>query len=373
MDFSKIKPWNTGEFPVKINNIRFNQDHSLFTLATSRGYKIFSSRYLTKVQEETELVRDFGDLNIVMTYYRSNIVYFSARKNNPKISTKELIVFDDFTQTKISSFKSKEENIIDFYVSKNAILIALENKIVVLEILSMKAINIVENIEINNKLVTYNVNDIIAYTKQKMSGKIFIDIYSFKDHIINKIEKKIINSSFDFSQLIKISPSGNTIAVVSMLGNKVHIYNVGNNELVECILIGTQVNNIEKLSFLNRKEDYILVNINNGKLGLYYINNNIFKEGKCVCKKYSDDDILNGRIKLDNNFSFFDYFWVTKNHDIKEPHLTVPVPSKILFCDFFFVFKKSFVVIDKLGYYYIYFYIKEKTDKSPYYCSCKWV
>ena len=336
MDFSKIKPWNTGEFPVKINNIRFNQDHSLFTLATSRGYKIFSSRYLTKVQEETELVRDFGDLNIAMTYYRSNIVYFSARKNNPKISAKELIVFDDFTQTKISSFKSKEENIIDFYVSKNAILIALENKIVVLEILSMKVINIVEYIEINNKLVSYNVNDIIAYTKQKMSGKIFVDLYNFKDHIINKIEKKIINSSFEFSQLIKISPSGNTIAVVSMLGNKVHIYNVGNNELVECILIGTQ-------------------------------------EGQCVCYKYSEDDILNGRIKLDNNFSFFDYFWVTRNHDIKEPHLTVPVPNKILFCDFFFVFKKSFVVIDKMGYYYIYFYIKEKTDKSPYYCSCKWI
>ena len=77
MDYSKITPWNTGNFPVKVNNIRFNQDNSLMTLATSRGYKIFSSKTLRKVQEESELVRDLGDLNIVMTYYESSIVFFT--------------------------------------------------------------------------------------------------------------------------------------------------------------------------------------------------------------------------------------------------------------------------------------------------------
>jgi hypothetical protein len=82
MDLSQVKPWNSGEYPVTINNIRFNQDYTLLALATSRGYKIFSSKTLLQVQEETELVRDFGNLNFVMTYYSSNIVFFTAKKNN---------------------------------------------------------------------------------------------------------------------------------------------------------------------------------------------------------------------------------------------------------------------------------------------------
>ena len=64
MDYSKISPWNIGDFPVKVNSIRFNQNNTLLTLATSRGYKIFSSKTLRKVQEETQLVRDLGDLKM---------------------------------------------------------------------------------------------------------------------------------------------------------------------------------------------------------------------------------------------------------------------------------------------------------------------
>ena len=80
MDYTKITPWNSSEFPVKVNNIRFNQDNTLFTLATSRGYKIFSTKTLRKVQEETDLVRDFGDLKIVMVYYGTSIVFFYWEK-----------------------------------------------------------------------------------------------------------------------------------------------------------------------------------------------------------------------------------------------------------------------------------------------------
>ena len=135
MDFSKIKPWNSSEFPVKVNNIRFNQDHTLLTLATSKGYKIFSAKTLRQVQEETELVRDFGDLKIVMTYYSTSIVFFIAKKNNSKISQKQLIIFDDYSQKIIGKFESKGENIINFYVSKDAIFIALQNNLVILELL----------------------------------------------------------------------------------------------------------------------------------------------------------------------------------------------------------------------------------------------
>ena len=373
MDFTKIKPWNSKEFPVKINNIRFNQDYTLLTLATSRGYKIFSSESLRQVQEETELVRDFGDLNIVMTYYSSNIVFFSGKKNNPNINAKQLIIFDDFTQKILSHFISKDENIIDFYVSKNVLFIALENKLLILEIISMKIINIIEKVEINNKLLSFNNFDSVAYSMQKIKKKVLIDFYFFKKHVFNYIRKITINTCFDGAQLIKISPSGNFIAIVSEIGTKIHIYNNSNNKLMECLLIGTKVFNIERLSFLNRKENYIMINIDNKKIVIYKINKNILKDGKCICKNYSDDDIINGRIKLDNNYSFFNYFWVTKNQDIKESHGSVISPNIIIFSDFFFILKKCFVIIDKNGYFYIYFFMKDKINKLIPYCTCKWI
>ena len=73
-DLNNLIPWNSKEFPVKINSIRYNQDNTLFTLATSRGYKIFSTKNLKQVHEETEKVRDLGDLELVQTYYCTSMV-----------------------------------------------------------------------------------------------------------------------------------------------------------------------------------------------------------------------------------------------------------------------------------------------------------
>ena len=375
MDYSKISPWNTGEFPVKVNNIRFNQDNTLLTLATSRGYKIFSAKTLRKVQEETELVRDLGDLKIVMTYYETSIVFFTGKKNNKKITQKELIIFNDFTQKQIGKFESKEENIINFYVSKNAIFIALENNLVILELISLKIINIIENVEINNKLVSFNINNNIAYILQNHPKKIFINKYSFKNNIVSRIEKKNINCSFDWIQFIKLSQSGNFISIVSILGNKIHIYKTSNCSLIKCILIGLRIYNIENMSFISnkQKENYFFVNLNNSTIRIYRLKN--IEKNYCVCDKYLDDDILTNKIKDDNSNSFFsNYLFPIKNTDIAESHLNINSNNNIIFSEFFVnLFIKSFVIIDNKGFYYIYFFDKEKTSTPIYYAECKWI
>ena len=375
MDYSKILPWNTGEFPVKVNNIRFNQDNTLLTLATSRGYKIFSAKTLRKVQEETELVRDFGDLKIVMTYYETSIVFFTGKKNNKKITQKELIIFNDFTQKQIGKFESKEENIINFYVSKNAIFIALENNLVILELISLKIINIIENVEINNKLVSFNINNNIAYILQNQPKKIFINKYSFKNNILSGIQKKNINCSFDWIQFIKLSQSGNIISIVSILGNKIHIYKTSNCSLIKCILIGLRIYNIENVSFISnkQKENYFFVNLNNSTIRIYRLKN--IEKDYCVCDKYLDDDILTNKIKDENSNNFFsNYLFPIKNTDIAESHLNINSNNNIIFSEFFVnLFIKSFVVIDNKGFYYIYFFDKEKTSTPIYYAECKWI
>jgi len=375
MDYSKISPWNTGEFPVKVNNIRFNQDNTLLTLATSRGYKIFSAKTLRKVQEETELVRDLGDLKIVMTYYETSIVFFTGKKNNKKITQKELIIFNDFTQKQIGKFESKEENIINFYVSKNAIFIALENNLVILELISLKIINIIENVEINSKLVSFNINNNIAYILQNQPKKIFINKYSFKNNILSGIQKKNINCAFDWIQFIKLSQSGNFISIVSILGNKIHIYKTSNCSLIKCILIGLRIYNIENMSFISnkQKENYFFVNLNNSTIRIYRLKN--IEKNYCVCDKYLDDDILTNKIKEDNSNNFFsNYLFPIKNTDIAESHLNINSNNNIIFSEFFVnLFIKSFVIIDNKGFYYIYFFDKEKTSTPIYYAECKWI
>ena len=375
MDYSKISPWNTGEFPVKVNNIRFNQDNTLLTLATSRGYKIFSAKTLRKVQEETELVRDLGDLKIVMTYYETSIVFFTGKKNNKKITQKELIIFNDFTQKQIGKFESKEENIINFYVSKNAIFIALENNLVILELISLKIINIIENVEINNKLVSFNINNNIAYILQNQPKKIYINNYAFKNNILSGTERKYINCSFEWIQFIKLSQSGNFISIVSILGNKIHIYKTSNCSLIKCILIGLRIYNIENMSFISnkQKENYFFVNLNNNSIRIYRLKN--IEKNYCVCDKYLDDDILTNKIKEDNSNNFFsNYLFPIKNTDIAESHLNINSNNNIIFSEFFVnLFIKSFVIIDNKGFYYIYFFDKEKTSTPIYYAECKWI
>ena len=163
IDFNNFKPWNSTEFPVKINNIRYNQDKTLFTLATSRGYKIFSTNSLSQVHEETEKVRELGDLEIVMTYFSTSLVFLLPTLDNKNYSRKELILFDDYGQKFISKFKSKEGNIINFYVGKNVLFIILEEQIIIIELISLRIIYIIPNIYTDSKLSSFNIYGFVAY------------------------------------------------------------------------------------------------------------------------------------------------------------------------------------------------------------------
>ena len=76
IDFTKITPWNSREYPVRVNSIRYNQDFSLLTLGTSKGYKIFLTSTLRQAHDDSEIVKNLGDIYIAMCYYKSSLVFF---------------------------------------------------------------------------------------------------------------------------------------------------------------------------------------------------------------------------------------------------------------------------------------------------------
>ena len=168
LDLSKLTPWNSREYPVLVNSIRYNQDYSLLTLGTSKGYKIFLTSNLRKVHDDSEEINNLGDISIAMVYFKSSLVFFLPSRYNETFTNNELIIFDDFYQKKIATFKDKSEELINFFLSKNVVLMITLSRIIVVEIFTFKIIDIIDNVNSMNKLMSYNFLDHLAYVKLRL-------------------------------------------------------------------------------------------------------------------------------------------------------------------------------------------------------------
>ena len=382
IDISKIIPWNSKEFPVKINNIRYNQDNTLFTLATSRGYKIFSTKNLLQVQEETNSVYDLGDLDIAMTYYSSSLVFFTCTENNDNYTTKELILYDDFSQNIISSFKSKKEDIKNFYVGKYSVFLVLETQIIIFELITFKIINIINNIYSDNKLCSFNSYGFVAFTKIDEKYKVYIKVLNIENNNIISIRNRCIKPNFEYIQSLQLSPSGQFIALTSIFGNKIHIYYVENLILKECFYLGNEINDIKKMSFPGFGEEFLIVQLNRKKLRIYKFSNILEGQFKCKCYKYKNEDMIKEVIKRKENEEgwfnyikkiYFGYISNSKininNNEINDALITIEVNEGILFLDFDEndIFNKNkinkekeVVIINEKGFYYKFILINQK-------------
>ena len=379
LDIINLKPWNSKEFPVKINNIRYNQDNTLFNLATSKGYKIFSTKSLKQVHEETEKVRNLGDLELVQTYYSSSLVFFIPTQSNENYTKKEFILFDDYSQIITYRFKSKKENINNFHIGKYAICLVLESQIIILELMTLKIVYIISNIYPEEKLSSFNVYGFIAYTKKNEKYKVYIKILNTKNNKIASIRNKILKPNFEYIQSLYLSPSGQFIVLSSLFGNKIHIYYVENLILKECLYLGDEINSIQKVSFSPKGECFLLIQLNKRRMKLFQLSNIIEGQFSCKCYKYKNEDMLKEIIKKKENESgWFNYFknmmYFGYNNQPEEEKkvdsgfVCVEVEEGILFTDFVeneFIDKndiityKEIVIINTKGFYYKYSFNNE--------------
>ena len=379
-DLINIKPWNSKEFPVTINNIRYNQDNTLFTLATSRGYKIFSTNNLKQVHEETEKVREFGDLESVQTYYSSSLVFILPTKNNENYTKRELILFDDYFQKIIFKFQSKKENINFFYVGKYAICIALQTQMVIIELITLKIVYIITNIFSDEKLCSFNTYGFIAYTQKDEKYNVYLKILNIQSNKIVSIRNQILKPNFEYLQTMKLSPSGQFIALCSLFGNKIHIYYVENLILKECLYLGDEIYNIQKISFAARGEYFLLIQLNKKRMKLFELSNIIEGQFKCKCYNYKNEEMIKEVIKKkENENGWFNYFknmiYLSYNNQpveerkIDSGFVCVQSNEDIIFTDFVeseFIYNKKdldikeIVIINGKGHYYKYLFNNER-------------
>lgn len=372
-EIKKIRPWNSTENPIKINTIRYNQDFSLLTLGTSKGYRVFLTSTLKLAHEETEANYNFGDIFAAMTYYKSSLVFLLPTRYNNNYSNKELIIFDDFYQTKLASFKDKNEGFTDFFLSKNILFLVSLSKIIVVELFSFKVIEIIEKINNNSKLISFNFQDFIAYTYLENKKDVYIQNYKNLNYKIVSKMNKVINSSFDFIQIIEISPLGDYVGIVSIFGNKIHIYNTQTGKLKECIFLGPTVLTLERMAFSEKKPNYIFLVKNDNKMYIYKIGK--VENPKCVCSKYNDKNMISGdESQKGNNDGFFGFIRKSfKNKDIKDIHAFSEYKVKLIFADFNRNKHKEFIIINHTGIFNKFHFNKKRTGKLSPDMTIQWV
>ena len=372
-DLTRLTPWNSKDYPIQVNSIRYNHDYSLLSLGTSKGYKIFLTSTFKSAREDTEEIKSLGDISIAMVYFKSHLVFCLPSRYNKTFETKdkELIIFDDQNQTQYASFKNKTEEILNFFLSRNIILIITISKVIILELYSFKIIDIIDNINTMNKFISFNFYDFISYIKLNDKKSVYIKYYSSKDHKINSTIKKKIPSTFEFMQVQSLSESGSMLSIVSIFGNKIHIYNTRDEKLKYCIYLGSSIQVIEKVFFSEKKSNYFFILKKENQFNILKLP--IDGIQSCVCNKYDDKNIgtEDKRDPIGGLFGYFKKF--TKNKDIKETHAYGQLNGKIEFIDFDRTTTKYIIFINKKGELYKYHFKKTPSGNIIPFLNVQWM
>ena len=378
-DLSKLVPWNSNENPLKVNSIRYNQDYSLLVIATSKGYKIFSSLTYKSLEEKNEEINNFDDIHVADTYYSSSIVILLPSKFNKNYQNNEIIFFDDYFKKKIATFKLKNEYIMNFYTCKNLIIIITINKLIIIELISLKVIDIIEDIAYNDKILSFNSsNNSIAYTKAIDRKTLYINIYKDEKNFITSRKSIKINTNFDFIQIFQFSPSGKYIVVSSIFGNKIHIYNTADGNLKNCFFLGPKIQTFERIFFSEKKPNYLLFIKNDKNLNVYKLGKYKDKEinYKCICNLDNDQDLVNRISQFEEqnqgNSNKINRS-LSKNKNIKEPHVFTDFDERLLFGDFDRNKHKDIVLINKKGKLFKYHFNKKQGGKIAPIISVQWI
>jgi len=131
---------------IVINGMFLNQNNTLLSIATDKGYKIFESYNFLQVSEDDDYQDLVGSLKIVLPFYESHIVFFVGKEHNTTFLSSHLIVWDDIKKMKIGVIMLKE-NILDAYANKEAIYILVKNKILVFGLKNLNYVYTIRDVD----------------------------------------------------------------------------------------------------------------------------------------------------------------------------------------------------------------------------------
>ena len=287
--------WNEWEeeLPIKVNSMKYNSNSTLFTLATQKGYRIFSSKSLMINEKISEENKNLGNLILANTFFRSRFVFIVG---DEKYHPNELLIFDDIYGKIFSKISFKEtEKIIDFNLTLNFIFVIAGFNLVVIEMNNFIIKSTINDV----RLFAYNSLDMIGYLTNNENNIVYINIFNSEKHISTNIFRNSITVNFQKISNIQLSNNGNYILTVSENCNKFHIYDISNCDLKFCLFSGQILDSIHNIYFNNNDNAIMYVNDENVLIIFDIITDDDF--AICYCNKVNN-------IKINNSKKLFDLF-----------------------------------------------------------------
>ena len=85
----------------KATSMRFNQDYSLFSIATERGYKVYTTYQMSDHYEKIL----YGGLSLCQLSYKSNFLALVGGGKVPKFTNKKVVIYNDAEDCIESEYK----------------------------------------------------------------------------------------------------------------------------------------------------------------------------------------------------------------------------------------------------------------------------
>lgn len=298
------------KIPLIINSVNLSLDNSLLTLATNKGYQIYNSITHKKLSFYSKV----GALSYANTFYKSQLIFFIGTELNKLFQPSKFVIWDDSKKLKKGIVELKTL-ITNCFVSDNIIFLFTNETLLLFELATLSYINSFTNLCYHKNSKTYSIISLnaIAYITKDEISKVKIRLFELGDKKKINVRKIDVQTNFNFIQGVHLSEKLKYLAVVTFLGNKVHIYEVKNKTLIMCFFLGNIMSTIKHISF-DLKEKYLLILRNEaeefGKLSLLKVEN--LKKG-CDCNKHNDNYVLE-KEKNKEEKNFFS-LWIDEMKD----------------------------------------------------------
>ena len=189
----------------KANKISFNQDYSLFSMGTERGYKIFKT---FPNSDSYEKILN-GGISICEMSYKSNFLALIGGGKLPKYSNKKVVLYNDKKECIESEYKFTT-SVINVKFKKNLLFVICEKKIYVFNIENSQNIDSFDTIINKRGIIAINGSPnktIMAHPIEfeDQPEKAYVGIKNYKTNKYFPLlvhEEPISNMAFDYNGLL---------------------------------------------------------------------------------------------------------------------------------------------------------------------------
>ena len=287
---------------LKVLSMSYNQNNTLLVISTNYGYRIFDVLHNFQLMSTVdENQKQLGPLRQCKILYKSSLVGFVGTKDNERFKENSFYFYSD-EYKKILSKLTFKQIIKDFHISSSLLFVCFLSNIYVFELHSMKFIHNIQHCLYKEKLFSViedpleesddeeftNNNKVITIGYiSSYQNNIKIQRYIINKNIPTFVVKDELNSDFtDCPDMIKLI-KGLKILVLSKYGNRVHIYDYVNNNLLLCLTLGKGNLDINDIGF-GIKSKFLMFYYNMNKIDIIKTDKDPHRV-KCTCSGISDN------------------------------------------------------------------------------------